>query len=121
MLHRHLQENDMPSQDVRVNVRRSGTKVELSVDPWLAELKQGDTIEWQLAKDADTEELEITARLNNDWPFEDAPPRASKGKPARAGSMRPHAYRELPYRYNVEFTCGGHRIVVDPEMIIRGP
>ena len=110
---------------VIVDVRCPGEKVDISVDPWTADMTQGDELEWVLATGADATELTITNKRGaGGWPFSDAPPyRGGRTDRPRGRNMKPNQGGKR-YRYNIELTCqsetgGPFEVVIDPDMIIK--
>jgi hypothetical protein len=98
---------------VRVNVSRQGNTLRIDIDPSTVEVRRNETVEWE----HDADELVIEAK--GEWPFDDGPPRAPKGQPARSGSVRGNAPHRR-YRYGIRLTLGAETIIIDPDIIIRG-
>jgi hypothetical protein len=93
------------------------------VDPWAAQLRQDDEIEWVLSADAASDSIAIVAKRGQ-WPFAQSPPyRGSKGQPPRGREMRPKQDGRR-VRYAIQLVCGrdggaADTVVIDPDIIIR--
>lgn len=94
-----------------------------SVDPWLVDAVQGDTIQWVLdSARSDVSEIRIDSKERRGrFPFPNRPLRGRKGQPAAGRNMNPGAKGN--YQYNIAATCPGVdgdsvNSVIDPDIII---
>ncbi len=107
---------------VNVDVQCQGSRVEFSVDPWVARLQQGDDVEWRLADNADSDTITVAPKQGRAWPFVAAAPGGSRANAARSGNMRPN--QRGRHQYNITLVCqqgnsGPYTVVIDPDMDIN--
>jgi hypothetical protein len=108
---------------ITVDARCAGpNNTQVSVAPWNARIAQGDSVEWVVNAAANTEEITITAKRANAWPFTAATPyRGSKAAPARGAGMRNNARGR--YSYNIQLVCQSgatppDTVLIDPDIIV---
>jgi plastocyanin len=112
---------DLATKEVTIDARcTGGDNTSITLRPWNLKVRQGDTVNWVLNANANSNDVTITAKREA-WPFAEAPPyKGAKGKPARSGAMRPNARGR--YSYNVSLICtNGARsdtVLIDPDIIV---
>ena len=109
---------------VNVDVTCPGGAVQMSVDPWLVELEQGDDIDWILSSTAQSSSIEITPKRPGQWPFANASHAGGRGaaNAASARNMRANQGGRR-YQYNITLQCQDGdsdpmTVVIDPDIII---
>ena len=110
---------------VNLTITCTGTGLQATIDPYIAEVKEGDVIEWRLSDASTAEDFEIDKKsgLFKKWPYDKGPPyKGKKNEPANAGPMKPDQVGKT-FAYSVTATCtptGGQprKIIIDPDMII---
>jgi plastocyanin len=95
------------------------------VTPAQLHIAVGDSVEWDMAGNVDSDSLIITPKdTRRAWPFEGRPPRGSRGGRARSWARAHRASQRGTYSYSVTLACrapgGGTRAVtIDPDIIIE--
>lgn len=106
--------------DIRCNPNNG---VSFNVEPWSAQLAQGDTIAWQLNTNANAPDITITSK-QTDWPFTTSPPyKGNAAKPPKVKGMKPNQQVGKHYAYAITAVCTRadgttNTVVIDPDMII---
>jgi hypothetical protein len=109
--------------EVNVDVTCPGGAVQMSVDPWVITLNQGDDIDWILSGSAQSSSIEITPKNPGRWPFADATLGGGRGaaNAARARNMRENQVGRFQYNITLECQDGDAdplTVVIDPDIII---
>ncbi len=110
-----------PARTVTVNVTCPNPENQRqAVQPWQAQLRLGDTIQWNLAEPILSDTIMISLKDSSEtWPF------ASRANPRGKRSARgQNATAAGHYAYNVTLRCpvkGGPPafVVIDPDIIIN--
>ena len=95
------------------------------VTPAQLHIALGDSVEWDMAGNVDSDSLIITPKdTRRAWPFEGRPPRGARGGRARSWARAHRANQRGTYSYSVTLQChipnGGTRAVtIDPDIIIE--
>jgi len=103
-----------PSVKIDVKCPAAGGRLEVTIDPWLYVLEQGQEADWVLTTNDPDDEIEISARGNR-WPY---PDRRHSGKGRALGrNMKPNARGS--YSYAVTVHCGADEVLIDPKMKVE--
>lgn len=107
-----------------VNVTCVGGNVQVSVNPWAMEVRQGSDGEWELSNSSGSQSMVIAPKRPGpaNWPFRTMRP-GGKGPNdrARGSDMRPNqAGRRFGYNITLECQDGSdtYTVVIDPDVII---
>jgi hypothetical protein len=106
---------------VAVNVQCTGGRVQFDVNPWVVEIRQGDGIDWQLAGNASSPDIEISPATPGRWPFQGPTTvRGNRGRAAQGRSMKPNQ-RGQRFKYNIRLSCAGpggeqYEVIIDPDI-----
>jgi hypothetical protein len=123
-LHRPTEANQAAATvPVNVDVRCPDQSVQFSVNPWSAELRQGDEIEWVLSDSAQSSEITITSKQGG-WPFTNNPPyTGNRTNPPHGRSMKPNQAGRH-FSYAIQLVCqrpgsSPDTVVIDPQIVIH--
>ena len=109
---------------VEVNVTCTGGSVQVTVNPWVVRLQQGDDIDWILNDQAQSSTIEIAPKQPGQWAFgiERHQGQRGAGSAARARNMRPNQ-RGRRYQYDITLICQdgntSYTVVIDPDVEIE--
>ena len=107
-----------------VSVTCVGGNVQVSVNPWAMQVRQGSDGEWQLSNTSGSQSIVIAPKLPgaSNWPFQTM--RAGGKGPndrARGSNMRPNQAGRR-FGYNITLECqdstNTYTVVIDPDIII---
>lgn len=108
-----------------VDVTCAGGKVQVSVDPWVMQVRQDSDGEWELSNTSGSQSMVIAPQRPGqaNWPFQTMRPGGrGPGNRARGSNMRPNQARPLPFKYNITLECQDgsdtYTVVIDPDIII---
>ncbi len=108
-----------------VDVRCTGGRVQVTIDPWRMEVQQGGVGEWELNANAGSTTIEITPKRpgQNNWPFQAARHTGGRGAANRARGANMRANQGgRQFGYNITLVCQDgdetHTVVIDPDIII---
>jgi len=108
---------------VKVDVRCPGQSVRFTVDPWTADLSQGDEIDWVLSDSAESNEITITSKRGG-WPFANTPPyRGNRTTHPRGRDMKPNQAGKR-FSYAIQLVClrdgsSPDTVVIDPQIVVH--
>ncbi len=111
-----------------VSVMCVGGNVQVSVNPWAMQVRQGSDGEWELSNTSGADSIVITPKRPGpaNWPFQTMQ-KGGKGSsnPARGSDMRANQAGRPPFGYNITLECQDpqdstktYKVVIDPEVII---
>jgi hypothetical protein len=93
----------------------AANQIDVAVDKWEIYMKKKGTVTFEL-KPSSGASLELTAKSDSLWPFDEAPPFKQNGK----GKIKD---KKATYQYNIRVACalpGGDsaRVVIDPDIFV---
>ncbi len=108
-----------------VSVTCVGGNVQVSVNPWAMQVRQGSDGEWELSNTSGSQSMVIAPKRPGpaNWPFQTMRP-GGKGPNdrARGSDMRPNQAGRPPFGYNITLECQDgsdtYTVVIDPDIII---
>lgn len=105
---------------VTINAKCAGpNQTEISVTPWNVRMRESQSLEWVLAANANSEQITVSPKRANQWPFASPPYIGGRGRPVNAG--RPN--QRGRFSYNIQLICQSGRnapdtVLVDPDIIV---
>lgn len=110
---------------VNVTITCTGAGLQAAIDPYIAQVTEGDEVVWTLTPESTAEDFEIDKKdgLFKKWPYDDSPPyKGDKNKPAKAGKMKDGQVGKT-FAYSITATCTTpsgekRKVIIDPDMII---
>jgi hypothetical protein len=110
---------------VNVTITCAGAGLKAEIDPYIAQVPEGDEVVWSLTPASTADDFEIDKKdgLFKKWPYDDSPPyKGDKNKPAKAGKMKADQVGKS-FAYSITATCTTptgekRKVIIDPDMII---